>query len=414
MKKYLIQTIKIITLGLILTTSFAMAQVFVGPISNPPATNVPSVGNITTPINDSFSSQVKSGGLWTGPLTVFGNSKFYGKQSIIASGNLYVSGKIGVGQGGTGSLTLLNGGPQPQYYTPVVDGGINPTRQLEIVNENSGPGLPFVKSYIKASSLAHSSTINYDSGTTTTSNLFEVCSDTTGKLWLCAPPELTPAPPYAPGSLTWNTPGSYSFVVPNGATSITVKTWGGGGGGQGGISSHMSLSSSNFGQGGNGGYSGTYTTQTYSLPNTNNGIYANTTTLSIKVGSGGPGGDGGSYQNNVDSYVAGGNGANGTPSYVKVGTTSLVSSAGGAGASGIYTSSAIGGSPGFASTLGGAGGPGGIDPGCNSAGTQGGAGGGPGGGGGGGSGARTCSPGGDHTGGAGGGGANGQVTVSWQ
>ncbi len=82
MKKDLIQTIKIITLGLLLSSNFALA--WTAPTTLPPtASQTTDVSS--TPINQGIvgDSQLKDGGLATGPLVVTGTSNLYGHVSIL-------------------------------------------------------------------------------------------------------------------------------------------------------------------------------------------------------------------------------------------------------------------------------------------------------------------------------------------
>ncbi len=132
MKKEIIQTLKIITLGTLFITGVSFASP-----ANPPSNNAP------TPINVGGASQVKIGGLGTGPLAVFGLSQMYGNVNIKndldnTAGNLYVSGNIGVGIA-------------------------SPTEKLDVAGN------------IKISSVAHP---------TVASNA-QVCADTTGKIVSC-------------------------------------------------------------------------------------------------------------------------------------------------------------------------------------------------------------------------------------
>lgn len=215
----------------------------------------------------------------------------------------------------------------------------------------------------------------------------------------------------APGSQTWSACGTYSFLVPDGVTSLTIECWGSGGGG--------GASGDNVGGGGGGG--GGYSSAIVSVTPGQN--------LSVVVGCGGFGGtngDGGRGDSSSAGGVSAGGGGKGT-----VGSVSA-SGAGGSGGSGNFTggtggngapSNVVGGGGGggggvassggtgpsgitpSSTTGGGGGGDGGSGGGTN---TNGGSGGSPGGGGGGGGGS---SSGGVNIGG--GAGADGQVTISW-
>lgn len=133
------------------------------------------------------------------------------------------------------------------------------------------------------------------------------------------------------GVVNYTTPGSDTFIVPTGVTSITVKAWGGGGGGGGG----GNASGSNGGNGGGGGF--TLTTLTVTPGET----------LNIATAGGGGGGSG------TTSSGAGGGG--GGYSRVARGSTSLVVAAGGGGGGGAGRTAYVGGAG------GGGGGTTGID-----------------------------------------------------
>ena len=77
MKKEIIQSIKIIIIGLALSTGIAFAQNWSAP------TSAPTAGNTLPPIDVSSSSQIKSGALATGQLAVFGVSSLYGDVVIL-------------------------------------------------------------------------------------------------------------------------------------------------------------------------------------------------------------------------------------------------------------------------------------------------------------------------------------------
>lgn len=80
MKKDLIQTIKIITLGLMLSAGFAFA--WTAPTVTPPPSDQTS-DNSVTPIDISGAAQLKDGGLGTGSLVVSGTSILHGNVSIL-------------------------------------------------------------------------------------------------------------------------------------------------------------------------------------------------------------------------------------------------------------------------------------------------------------------------------------------
>ena len=100
MKKEIIQSIKIIIIGMALSAGLAFAQTWNAP-------GIPPSGNTPVPVNIG-ASQIKDGALGVGSLGVFGNAGMYGDVSIlgpyssnniqtISASNLYVSGKTGVG-----------------------------------------------------------------------------------------------------------------------------------------------------------------------------------------------------------------------------------------------------------------------------------------------------------------------------
>lgn len=95
MKKDLIKTIKIITLGLLLSGGSVFAWTI--PVTLPPTAS--QTADISTvPINQGIigDSQLKDGGLAIGPLTVAGNSSFYGHVSIFPCSTC----STGTGSGG--------------------------------------------------------------------------------------------------------------------------------------------------------------------------------------------------------------------------------------------------------------------------------------------------------------------------
>ncbi|MBK8923807.1 MAG: hypothetical protein IPM81_20355 [Saprospirales bacterium] len=124
-------------------------------------------------------------------------------------------------------------------------------------------------------------------------------------------------------SVTYSTPGTYTFTVPDGVTSVTVKTWGGGGGGGRSDDGDASGSAAGGGGGGGGYRTGSFTVSAGQ-------------TITIVVGDGGAGGD-------VD-FEPGANGDNSSATH----TSGVITANGGTG-----------GGAGVNSTTGGAGGAGG-------------------------------------------------------
>jgi hypothetical protein len=79
MKTQIINSIKIIILGALLSGAATFAANWTTPTSSAPA------GNIAAPINVTTGSQLKAGSLATGPLEVFGPALFYGNVNILGS-----------------------------------------------------------------------------------------------------------------------------------------------------------------------------------------------------------------------------------------------------------------------------------------------------------------------------------------
>ena len=116
--------------------------------------------------------------------------------------------------------------------------------------------------------------------------------------------------------------GTYTFVVPIGITEISVSAIGGGGGGGGGGGSNTS--SYGGGGGGGGGY-GNYTiNQSISVTPEEE--------LTVIIGSGGAGGESG--ENDTYYHTNGKDGSTGGTTYLKRGSTILVSATGGTGGKG--------------------------------------------------------------------------------
>ncbi|MFZ2205616.1 MAG: hypothetical protein WAV23_03420 [Minisyncoccia bacterium] len=232
MKKEIIQTFKIVSLGLIISASFAYANIWNIKPANPVAPALPST-NVSIPIDVGSVSQLKKGSLGIGPLVVAGPSEMTGNININGpdpfslpspdnSNDLYVTGKVGV--------------------------GVSPTTVKFEVSGNA-----------KISDVAH-----------TTAGQAKVCADTNGVLLICPPT-------FTFGSITFATPGTYSWSIPSNVTTATFKVWGGGGGGGAGSASGLIT-----GAGGAGGGGGAYYSTT--IPVTEG------ETISIIVGSGGAAG----------------------------------------------------------------------------------------------------------------------------
>lgn len=115
--------------------------------------------------------------------------------------------------------------------------------------------------------------------------------------------------------VTYNTPGTYTFTVPAGVTSINANIVGGGGGGSS-ANSGCNYGSSN--SGGGGGGSGGYRSQSISVTPGEN--------LNIVVGAGGAGGD------SASTCYYGTNGANGGNSSIQALSVGTLTATGGTGA----------------------------------------------------------------------------------
>ncbi len=119
---------------------------------------------------------------------------------------------------------------------------------------------------------------------------------------------------------TFDAPGTYSFTVPNGVTSVTVRAWGagGGGGGRGGVFSGSG--------GGGGGGGGAYAEAEVTVESCRN--------YSVVVGAGGAGGPAGDN-----------NGSNGGDSFFDDGLT-VLARGGTGGVGGVSGSGGSGGAEG--------------------------------------------------------------------
>ncbi len=295
--KKIIQTTKIIVLGLILSAGFAFAQIWNGPPAPPPAnTNTPTLIDIG-PV-----TQLKSGSLRTGPLGVDGSSLLHGNVRIVGvstttPSNLYVSGKVSIG-------VISSIPPFPSL-----------TEKLEVNGE------------IKVSTLQSPTSIPA-----------QICVNASGVLVLCPVPQ---------GSITYSrnssdvqiiTGGSCMtcnpnvFKVPDGVTSVTFKAWGGGAGGGGPATGNHFVTGQmfpgiNIGAGGGGGSGGYYTTTITGL--------IPLETFAVLVGSGGSGGTTISSSSN-EFYKKAPDGVNGGLSNIVRHSTSVIMAQGNGG-SGLNT-----------------------------------------------------------------------------
>lgn len=242
MKKEIIQTLKIVSLGLILSASFAFANIW-----NPMPSNFTTSNNASNPINVG-ASQVKLGAFGVGPLAVFGGSTMDTQINIlgangVGTGNLYVTGKVGI--------------------------GTDPTATSEKLEVNGN---------IKVGSVAHAG-----------NDLAPLCAD--GAIFLCPSVTVHDIVNYiSPGSYSTfvlgASPGLSAWKVPDDVTTATFKVWGAGAGGGGtAIGAHtvngQLIPASDWGEGAGGGAGGFYIT---TIPVTPGQIFT------IVVGAGGAGG----------------------------------------------------------------------------------------------------------------------------
>jgi hypothetical protein len=140
---------------------------------------------------------------------------------------------------------------------------------------------------------------------------------------------------------TYSTPGTYTFTVPAGVTTVTVKAWGGGGGG-----GHSDDGNSGQSSGGGGGGGGGYRTGTFTV--------SGGQIITVVVGGGGVGAN--------DDGEAGTSGGNSSAAHSSGTITANGGAGGGAGVnettpgSGGAGGSGSGGSGGFTGGTGAAGG----------------------------------------------------------
>lgn len=116
---------------------------------------------------------------------------------------------------------------------------------------------------------------------------------------------------YGQTTETYSAAGSYTFTVPAGVTSITVKAWGGGGGG-----GYSNSGNGNKSAAGGGGGGGGYRTGTFNV------IGGQTITIEVGVGGNGASADG----------QGGSPGGNSTVTYSGI---SIIANGGGGGGRGI-------------------------------------------------------------------------------
>jgi hypothetical protein len=204
-KKSVLNSIKIIVLGLILSGGISYMQTAIAafPAGNPPAF-----------INVSSTAQVKTGPLGIGALIgwqatpkaadLYGDVKIVGSSSPTAR-DLYVSGKTGIGIASPVEALEVNGNIRLGAF----DYSYSSTAQ----NQNANPN--------------------------------RLCADTSGKIVLC---------PHGSQGFSTNCTDSNpcTFTVPDGVFKINVSVLGGGGGGGG----HWDTGANGGGGGGGGSGSG--------------------------------------------------------------------------------------------------------------------------------------------------------------
>ncbi len=159
MKKDIIQTAKIIILGIILSAGFAFAQAWTGPTGTPPTNNAPA------PINVSGSVQAKSGSIIVGaPDSTYARQALAGYPGLFTG---YLLADDGIISFGTSNLV-----------GPVVVGQVSPS----IKSDLTVTGSAYIKTIPNQSSEQQQSS--------------QVCVGTGGQLVLCPP--TTPTTPATP------------------------------------------------------------------------------------------------------------------------------------------------------------------------------------------------------------------------
>lgn len=226
------------TLGVALVL---LAGVTIVSAYNPPLQNFPN-GNVASPVHTGAQAQLKAGNLnvqgdfATGGYTILGGNP----ASTLVFGNLGVWGSS-------------------QFYSNVTIAGANPfdPDQAELPADLYVSRNISNKGNIVSQSLTHSQWFGPARE--------PVCSLSSGQLILCNPEEQVAIEPgdfglvQPTGQIEYPNPGSYTFTVPDGVTSVKVKLWGaGGGGGKGRVLGDMyadgTLKVSEGPSGGGGGY----------------------------------------------------------------------------------------------------------------------------------------------------------------
>jgi len=103
--KNLIQSLKVVVLGLVVAIGISYAFAWTAPTSNPPA------GNVAAPVNVSGSAQVKSGSFWSNTFLASQGGGYFGGDIEIENGKGITLGGVkktawpsGGGGGGGGSV----------------------------------------------------------------------------------------------------------------------------------------------------------------------------------------------------------------------------------------------------------------------------------------------------------------------
>lgn len=145
---------------------------------------------------------------------------------------------------------------------------------------------------------------------------------------------------YVPGSITFSSPGTYTWTIPSAMTSVTVTVNGGDGGGGSGYYTFNSKLDTYTAQFGGRGGTGATAGNTFAVSAGN--------TLTIVVGAGGAGGP----APGLNSTSANQGGGGGTSSVTYLG---VVRSIAGGGGGALYQNLGTGGSGGYNNSPGGSG-----------------------------------------------------------
>jgi hypothetical protein len=311
MKKNFIQGSKIVVLGMLLSVGLSYVIASTSTWSNPPS-GTPPYTNVAAPISEGSADQNKTGGLAIGTKPS-GYSSFPRTNYMLdiagkAFANHLFADDMGLGTPPSGQSTF------PLTGTMLEADGVVSTTGLAVFGG------------------AHSTSGITDDKLATGGADQPVCKDSTGKLKLCAAATKSQTYYYdsngilaTKGDLGTSVSTS-TFIVPNGATSLTVTVTGGGAGGGAGAKSlwyYNTLGSAfttgyAFGGGGGAGGNSTSISKTSTV--------AAGDSFSITVGKGGTGTSAltsvtNNGTSNTYTYSIG---ASGTPSLVKDGSSNIV------------------------------------------------------------------------------------------